>query len=266
MNKVFLQFSVLVIIFLAVFFGLCRVDFMKHFHLAGVSDKLEHKIGGLILKEIKMKHTEIEDDSVTHVLNEIKNRLCTANSINPDDITLHLMQSDEVNAFAIPGHDIIVYTGLIKHCDSVSELCGVLGHEMGHIELGHVMKRMGNELGVGVLSSIAGGGNSQVIAQIVKMLSSTAFERKQESEADAISVTYLQHAHINPYGFVNIMDKLADMHSGIPKEMEWISSHPDSRKRAITISSLIDASEHDYTPAISDEEWTLLKNTAREEE
>jgi beta-barrel assembly-enhancing protease len=266
MNKVVMQFSVLAIIFLGSYYGLSRVDFMKHFHLAGISRKTENKIGSLIIDGLEKNHNAIENDSVTLVLNEIKDRMCEANGIDKNDITMLLVQNDQVNAFAIPGHHIIVYTGLIDRCDSVSELCGVIAHEMGHIELNHVMKRLASELGVGLIASIASSGNSQVVGQIIKILSSSAFDRKQESDADAIGVTYLEKAHINPRGFVNIMNKLAELHAGTPKAMEWISSHPDSKKRAETIQSLIHITAHDYTPVITDDEWAYLKQAATQPE
>ncbi len=262
MKKILFQFVVLAIVFAAAFYGFSKIDFMKHLHLQNISRKTENKIGDLIIEGIRKSNKEIDDDSVTHVLTVIKNRICTANAISPDDITIHLVLSGEVNAFAIPGHHIIVYTGLIEHCDSVTELCGVLGHEMGHIQLSHVMKRLVNELGIGILAAVASNGNSQVVGQIIKILSSTAFERKQESEADAISVRYLQQARINPTGFANIMQKLADMHPDTPKEMEWISTHPDSKKRAETTRSLINPDQHNYKPVVSDDEWETFKNAA----
>ena len=259
MGKVLLQFSVLVIIFLAVFLGLSRVNFMKHLHLDGISQKTEKKIGDLLMDGIRKSNKEINDDKVQDALNKIKNRLCVNNGIAPDDISIHLVQNKEVNAFAIPGHHIIIYTGLIEHCDSATELCGVIGHEMGHIRLNHVMKRLVNELGLGLLATVASNGNSAVIGQIIKMLSSTAFERKQESEADAISVKYMQNARVDPNGFAAIMQKLADMHPGTPSAMEWISTHPDSKKRAETILSLINTNQHNYKPLLDDDEWQVIK-------
>ncbi len=262
MKKVFFQFLVLVILFLTLFGGLSSIDFMKYWHLQSINRRTEDKIGQLVIDGIKKSNKEINNDSVQVVLNTIKSRICIANSISPADIAIHLVRSDEVNAFAIPGHHIIIYTGLIDRCDSVSELCGVIGHEMGHIQLNHVMKRLLNELGIGLLAAVASNGNSAVIGQIIKILSSTAFARKQESEADKISVRYLEQAHINPKGFANIMLKLADMHAGIPKEMEWISTHPDSKKRADTILSIIHADQSNYTPVLTGSEWLVLKNTA----
>ena len=237
---------------------------MKHLHLQGISRKTENKIGKIIIDGLKKSNQEIDDDSVAHVLDVIKNRLCTANAIPPGAITIHLIHNDQVNAFSLPGHHILIYTGLINHCDSVSELCGVISHEMGHIQLNHVMKRLVNEIGITVLASVASNGNSQVVGKIIQILSSSAFERKQESDADAAGVRYLEHAHINPKGFVNIMLKFADIQSEVPSEMEWISSHPDSKKRAAIIQSLIDTNSVNYVPVIDINDWQLLKDASED--
>jgi beta-barrel assembly-enhancing protease len=263
MGKLILQFSVLVLIFFAAWFGLSRIDYVKIFRLDNISKKTEKKIGEVIMKTIEKTHETIDDDSSQALIDKIKNRICEGSALNDKDVHVHLIVSSDVNAFALPGNHLIVYTGLIKKCDSVSELCGVMAHEIGHIQLNHVMKRLAGEMGIAVLASVATNGNSQVAAQVIKMLSSTAFERKQESEADAFAVNCLIHAKINPDGFSNFMVKVAKMQSDIPEEMEWISSHPDSKKRAETIRALSKSKVGEYEPALSDDKWADLKSAAR---
>ncbi|MFI5196404.1 MAG: M48 family metallopeptidase [Chitinophagales bacterium] len=248
--------------FLTVWFGFSSIDYVKHFHLNGLSKRTEKKIGKVIMDGIKKSNKEIETDSVVQVMDEIKTCLCTGNAIDPDEIHLHLIESDDVNAFALPGNHIVVYTGLINQCDSVTELCGVLSHEIAHLQLNHVMKRLINEIGIGVLATIATNGNSQVVSQIIKTLSSTAFERKQESEADAKGVEFLKHARINPRGFSDFMFKIADSKPGTPSRLAWLSTHPDSKERAETILSLIDTTHTSYKPVMSNASWQTLKNAA----
>lgn len=265
MGKAILQFIVLTAIFLAVWFGLSRIHYIQYFHLDNISSRTEKKVGNLIIEQIKATNREIETDSATQALDDIKFRLCADNHINPDHIHLHLIHSDEVNAFALPGDHIVIYTGLIDHCDSASELCGVLSHELAHLQLHHVTKRLANEVGITVLAAAAGNGNSVVIARIIKMLSSTAFERQQESDADEKGVEYLQHAHINPKGFADLMLKIADMKADDPVHLEWLSTHPDSKKRAETIMELINTHHANYSPVIDDNSWQALKDAAGNE-
>jgi beta-barrel assembly-enhancing protease len=262
MGKVILQFIAMAAIFFAAWFGLSRIDYVKIFHLNNLSKKTEKKLVEVIMKTIEKTHDEIDDDSTKALLDRITRRICEDNIIDHENIHVHLVESSDINAFALPGNHLIIYSGLIKRCDSVSELCGVMAHEIGHMQLNHVMKRLAGEMGIAVLASVATNGNSQVAAQIIKLLSSSAFERSQESDADKFAVDCLLQAHIDPRGFANFMMKIARLHD-LPEEMEWISSHPDSKKRAEAIRAQYASSHVTYIPVISDEEWESLKDAAR---
>jgi len=262
MGKAIVQFLAMALLFFAAWFGFSRIDYVKHFHLNNLSKKTEKKLGEVIMKTIDRTHEKIDDKETKETLDKISKRICEGNAIDPDDIHIHLVESSEVNAFALPGDHLIIYTGLVKRCDSVSELCGVMAHEIGHMRLNHVMKRLAGEMGIAVLASVATNGNSQVAGQIIKMLSSSAFERKQESEADKFAVDCMVQAHINPKGFSNFMMKIAKIQAGMPDAMEWISSHPDSKKRAEVIRSLYNSDNIQADPVISDEEWASFKAAA----
>lgn len=262
MRKALLQFLVLAVVFLGTWQLLSRIDFMGHFHIAKMDKKLEKKLGDRLLKEIKENNVEIGTDEVKNVFDSIKDRICYANAIDPNDVDIYLIRSNEVNAFAMPGNHIVVYTGLIQYCDSASELSGILAHEISHIELNHIMKGLVSQVGIGVLAAIATNGNSAAMTRIVRVLSSSAYERKQEREADANGVIYLEHAQINPEGFANVMEKLAKLQSDVPEEMTWISSHPESKERAENIRKL--AADHDTTflPVVTDAQWQSFKAAA----
>ena len=80
------------------------------------------------------------------------------------------------NAFALPGGHLVLYTGLINASDNFEEVTGVIGHELAHIELNHVMKRLVREIGLSALISMTTGeSNPQVVLETAKLLSSSAF-------------------------------------------------------------------------------------------
>ncbi len=257
MTKAFSQLLILVALFFATWWCFSRIDFVKHFHLAKVSEKAEQKLGEAIIKSID--GNEIASDSALIVLNKIKTIILEANPAIPKDIQLHLIRNKDVNAFAIPGHHIIVYSNLIKKCDSAGELAGVMSHEMAHIELNHVMKMIVSQLGIGVVASVTAG-NSAVVNEILQKLSTTAFERKQETAADMAGLQYLQNAHINPAGMASFMNKMATMQKDQPEIMEWISTHPDPQKRAQAIADAANSLTGTYTELITPHEWQILKD------
>ena len=96
-------------------------------------------------------------------------------------IKVHVLNKDEINAFALPNGHLIIYSGLINNSGNQEELTGVICHEIAHIELNHVMKKLIKEIGLSVLISMTTGkGGSEIIKETAKMLSSSAFDRKLE--------------------------------------------------------------------------------------
>jgi beta-barrel assembly-enhancing protease len=262
MGRIFIRSLVVITIFFSIWFLLGRIDYVKHLHLENLGAKTEKKVGDAIMQQVRTTNDEITSDSVSKALDDICYRLCSANNINPDTVHLHLIHSSQINAFALPGNHIVIYTGLINQCDSASELCGVLSHELAHLQLHHVSKRIANEIGISVMATVATNGNAGVVHAIIKMLSSSAYERSQESEADMQGVKYLKQAGISPKGFADIMFKIADQHIGASENMEWLSSHPDSKKRAFAILSEVDSTHPPYKPVLDDQTWGALKNAA----
>lgn len=89
-----------------------------------------------------------------------------------------------MNAFSLPDGHLIVFSGLILNSDSPEELAGVVGHELAHIELNHVMKKLVKEVGLSTLISlITGNSGSDMIKETAKTLSLTAFDRNLEKDA-----------------------------------------------------------------------------------
>ena len=165
MKKTLLQGVVLGAAFFLVWLGMSQIDFMRIFNVSQVAGKTEQKIGDLFWESIQRTETVIHKDSVNNFVDKIVTRIAEKNGIDREKIKLHVIDKDEVNAFAMPGDHLVVYTGLIKECDNQEELAGVLGHEMAHIQKRHVMKKLVKELGLSVLLSMTTGGNSQSIQQ-----------------------------------------------------------------------------------------------------
>jgi predicted Zn-dependent protease len=128
---------------------------------------------------------------------------------------------------------LVIYTGLIAACENEAELYGVIGHELAHMEKNHVMNKLIKEIGLSVLISMTtGNGNAEMIKEAIKHLSSTAYDRSLETEADLTAVEYLEKASINPEPFANFLYRLADETKHLPSQIYWISTHPESKERA----------------------------------
>ena len=265
MNKVILQFLVLVAIFLATWFLLSHVNFMKLFHVDQLGAAAERKIGEAVIQDIRRDSHEITNDSLVKIVDHIKDALCTPNGIDKDSIHVFLMESSVLNAFSLPGNNMIINTALVRNCDSIEDLEAVMAHEMAHMQLHHIMKKLSSQVGLTMLAAIASGGNAQGLGQVVRLLSSSAFERKLESAADAQGIIYLKKADINPRALPDMLEKLDDASGGFPNQLAWIASHPDTQsrlealRRKIGRDSLMEGKQ-----VISDSEWGYLEDACHD--
>src|SRR5690606_8652338 len=117
--------------------------------------------------------------------------------------------------------------------ENPEELIGVIGHEIAHVELDHVMKKLIKEIGLSVLVSMTTGrSGSEVIKETTRILSSSAFDRSLEKEADLKAVEYLAKAGIAAHFFADFLNRLAKDEDKTSTYLSWISSHPDSKGRS----------------------------------
>jgi predicted Zn-dependent protease len=231
-KKTILQALLISAVFFLLWFGFSQIDFMSHFEVKEKTERLESKIGDMIWDELQETEDVITNDSILKALDSFVKPLCDANDIDQDSLKIHILLKDEVNAFALPNNHLVIYSGLIQDCKQTEALQGVLGHEIAHIEKNHVMKKLSKEIGYSVLLAAAGGSKTgEVTRQIFKTLSSTAYDRKLEKEADITSVNYMIKAKIDPKPMADFMYQMAQDNQS-EKYMEWISDHPDSEERA----------------------------------
>jgi predicted Zn-dependent protease len=146
-----------------------------------------------------------------------------------------VIKSHEVNAFALPDYNMVIYTGLIDYAKNAEEVAGVMAHEIGHMEKNHVMKKLGKEIGIAMLWTIAGGdAGFEIMKETARVLSSSAFDRSQETEADLFAVEMMAKANIDPENLGSFLFRL-NQNNDLPDELVWISTHPDSKERAAEI-------------------------------
>jgi predicted Zn-dependent protease len=134
-----------------------------------------------------------------------------------------------LNAFAVPGGYLYVYTGLIKFLDTEDQLAGVMGHEIAHAAQRHSTQQMTKIYGLDALTQIiTGKSDPGVLSQIALSLLSLKFSRSHESEADQYSVIYLCNTTYNAAGAAGFFEKMQG-HGGAPPE--FLSTHPNPGNR-----------------------------------
>ncbi|MFH1198427.1 MAG: M48 family metalloprotease [bacterium] len=164
------------------------------------------------------------------------------------DYHIEIIDRDDVlNAFALPGGPIYVYTGLLKYLDSEAALAGILAHEIGHIEERHATERLTKYYGVSLLLSVVLGENPSELAEIAANLfvglAFLANSRSDEDEADAHSFEYLQDTRYYPGGTKFFFEQLRDdgLVSSESSSIEiFLSTHPDPIERIQNFDDMLE--------------------------
>jgi Zn-dependent protease with chaperone function len=153
----------------------------------------------------------------------------------------HVVDSDEVNAFALPGGIIAVNTGLIKATARPEELAGVLAHEVQHVELRHGVKGVIKNLGWRVAWALLAGDTGALLGgDAAAMLGELAFSREAEREADARGHASLVREGIDPRGIAEFFSAQEQREVA---SLGWLSTHPGSEERAAALAELTRQSE-----------------------
>ncbi|MBP6303125.1 MAG: M48 family metallopeptidase [Bacteroidia bacterium] len=266
MKKIIFQLLILSGVFLACWFLLSNIDWRNIFGTEEMSENTEKKLGDIYWDYFDSHEQIVKDPYVTKCMDSLLIRISTSNAIDKEKIKLHVVESDEVNAFALPDNHLVVYTGLIKECSDETELCGVMCHEIAHLELNHIMRKLVKEVGLSMLISMAGGNSSsEIIREAVKLLSSSAYDRKLEKEADINAVDYLIKADINPEGFANFLYTLSLDKTSVEKSVNWINTHPDSEERSKYILDKAKNSKIKYMQVLKNDTWDELKEKCYED-
>lgn len=260
MIKILLQLTLMVVLFLACWLGLRQINWVKIFHIEEIKTSTEERLGEIFWEMFSSGEYVLKDSTVVDPIDSIITHVCEHNSINKSKIRLHIIRNGEINAFTLPDNHLVVYTGLIKACDNETQLTGVICHEFAHMEKHHIMRRLRNEIGLSVLTSITSGGHGgQATRKALKVLTSTAYDRKMEIEADLTAVDFLIRSEIDPEAYANLMLKLSDNSSNLPDQVYWVSTHPDSKERAKKITDYIKGKEIIKSRILNEETWIKLK-------
>jgi predicted Zn-dependent protease len=199
-----------------------------------VSQQQEVQLGTDAAAQVSAQLPLIKDAAVVNYITTIGNQL--AKVTDTRNLVWHftVVDSKEVNAFALPGGWVYVNRGLIERATDMSELAGVLGHEIGHVTLRHSVEQMqqaqGANVGVSLLctlTKVCDSGASQAAIGIGGSALFAKFSRQDETEADAEGVTTTIKAGISPYGIPAMFKLLLAERATNPGAVEaFFASHP----------------------------------------
>ena len=204
-----------------------------------ISTPQEQDMGKQFSQEVEKEVKLIPDPLVVSYVDSLGQRLvrCSRRS----DIPYHIkvVDTDEVNAFALPGGYLYVNRALIETADNEAELAGVMGHEIGHVVGKHGAKQLTKQIGLQALLGMVGGQNPGLARQVAAEVAGVGagmtllkYGREAESEADGYAVQETYDAGIDPAGMATFFEKLLALHDQEPSGVARLfSTHPPTQER-----------------------------------
>lgn len=197
----------------------------------------EIKMGQQYAMQVEQSVKLVQDPVVTEYVNRIGQNL-VRNSDAQVPFTIKVIDSDEVNAFALPGGFFYVNSGLILAADEEAELAGVMAHEIAHVAARHGTRQMtrGNWAQLGTIPLIfVGGGIGYGIYEasgLALPLTFMKFQRSFEAEADYLGLQYMYKTGYDPQAFVSFFEKLQAKEKKKPGTLaKAFASHPQTPDR-----------------------------------
>jgi predicted Zn-dependent protease len=196
-----------------------------------ISIEQEEKLGDLMVDNLLDKENQVDHPRVDSAVFLIHRRLRNGLKTTEFDYDIYVIRSEMINAATLPGGNVIIYSELIEFTESPEELAGVMAHEMGHVEHRHVTKRLVRKIGVSLLFTALGGNDPMLIGEILQTVSSTAFDRREEREADQFAMDLLTQTDISPRVIARFFRRLNDEYGAYNETLELVSTHPHTNAR-----------------------------------
>ena len=260
--------------------------------LAACGSKVVNPVSGRSERSVMDEQTEITEGRKAHqqvlaeygalsnprlqaYVNDIGQKLAKQSHRSNLQWTFTVLDSPEINAFALPGGYVYITRGIMAYLDSEAELAGVIGHEIGHVTARHSAQRATSQqnAGIGVLAAtvlgvlVEGatgiGGAAQAASQIGQGVAAgrlANYSREQETQADQLGAEYLSRNRYNPRNMVDVIQVLKNQERfaaeqaraegrAAPTGGNWLSSHPSNDKRLSDIQQVATA----YTGSYDDD-------------
>jgi beta-barrel assembly-enhancing protease len=219
----------------------------------GITPEQEIALGLQAAPEMEQQYGGLSSDSQSQALvNKVGQQIVsnTKAKETPYKFEFHLLDADNViNAFALPGGQVFITSGLLKRLQTEGQLAGVLGHEIGHVVARHGAEHIAKTqltqglTGAAVIATYDPNNPSSrysaAVAALIGQLVSLRFSREDELEADKLGVRFTSESGYDPHAMIGVMEILDTSTKGQGRQPEFFSTHPNPDHRIERIQAAI---------------------------
>jgi len=201
-------------------------------------------------RQINAQLPIIRDSNTNQYINQLGRQIAAQADPRGIPYTFYVVNSDVVNAFSIPGGYVYVNRGIIERADNVSQLTGVLAHEISHVVERHgiqqAQRAQNTNTALSVLYGVLMRRNPSTVEQAGIQVGGSAvfagYSRTAEREADHDAIAYLMRSGYNPHGLPQFFNKLMTGQQREPSKVEqWFATHPLTQERIASTTAEINA-------------------------
>ncbi len=214
-----------------------------------VDDKEVTKMSMGMFDDMKRRYKLSNDKDRIAQLNRIGDRISKVVFWDMPDADWEFVVFDvpQINAFAMAGGKVGVFSGLYKVASTDDQVAAVIAHEIAHVTAKHVHEKLSRELAVqtvgavGMIGGLAGGASGLTVDALSQVyglttgISGFAFDRRSEKEADYIGLMYMARAGYDPQAAVSVMEALDAQSANEPAQPAFLSTHPSNPERIIQL-------------------------------
>ena len=172
-----------------------------------------------------------EDSARSALLQQFGDRLALGQRF---ELRYHVVRDEQVNAFAMPGGHIVVFSGILERMDTPGQLAALLAHEATHVEERHSMRMLVRQGASYLFLSLVLGDVNAVVALLAENadnIRNLTYSRSLETDADLLGMERMAQAGVHPEGMVQLLELLQREAADMPEALAFLSSHPLTEER-----------------------------------
>ena len=213
----------------ALAFGGARLLFNKQ--VPNVNIGIERSLKPMMRQQVALEGGIVDAPAVTAAFTALLERLKPALGTLPLEPEIIVIDSPVVNAAALPGGLVCVYSGLARTLDSPEEMAAVLAHELAHVANRDAMALLARQLGIATVAAAISGGNESVAQSILRTAINIRYTREAEDRADAMGMDFLERAGIDPGALGDALSRMSEVRGKTPELLKYLDTHSDVSTR-----------------------------------